>query len=256
MAQPTPISQYQKEAFAHPLADGTPVTHDIYTLGQGSRIIVLIQELPGIGRETLRLADMLVAEGFRVVLPHLFGRLGRKTVVSNTVHVCISKEFKLFARNQSSPITTYLAGLCQMLKEKYQTKGVGVIGMCLTGNFAISLMANDAVLAGFASQPSLPFFSQSAAHMSPDEIQTIKKRLDVLGPMHCGRFEKDFICTRKRIDSLDRIFNTDEHDRIIFHEIPGFGHSILTLHFNTKEKDHPTQKAFREVVGYFQTQLS
>jgi len=49
--------------------------------------VVLIQELPGIGVETLRLADELVAAGFPVVTPHLFGPIGRTQMLRNLVRV-------------------------------------------------------------------------------------------------------------------------------------------------------------------------
>lgn len=251
----TQLTDYQKTSFSYKMRNGLEATHDIYTLGTGKKVLVLIQELPGIGQETLSLADRFVANGFTVVLPHLFGPLGRTAAVGNMVRVmCMKKEFKLFAKNESSPIVDYLAGLCSHLKEKHQVKGVAVIGMCLTGNFAISLMASEAVLAGFASQPSMPILSQAALHMSTPEITTIKQKLDKVGPMHCGRFEKDILCTAKKITLLDQTFNTAENKRIIFHEMPGRGHSILTLDFVDKE-GHPTLNAFNDVLGYFNEQL-
>ena len=35
--------------------------------------------------------------------------------------------------------------------------GVGVVGMCFTGNFALAMAVDDVVLAPVLSQPSLPF---------------------------------------------------------------------------------------------------
>ena len=161
----------------------------------------------------------------------------------------------MFASKKSSPIVDYLAALCTYIKEKHQVKGVAVLGMCLTGNFAISLMANDAVLAGFASQPSMPLHSKASIHMSQEEISVIKNKLDTLGPMHCGRFEKDFFCKAERFNTLESTFNTDDKQRIVFHELPGKGHSILTHHF-VDEEGHPTKKAFSEVLEYFDDALS
>ena len=59
---------------------------------------MIIQELPGIGPETLRLADEFVAAGFTVVLPHLFGPLGKTDLAGNMLRVlCMRREFRLFA---------------------------------------------------------------------------------------------------------------------------------------------------------------
>ncbi len=256
MKKITQIEAFQKEVFSATMRNGTTAKHDIYALGEGNKIVVIIQELPGIGQETLALADRFVARGYRVYLPHLFGPIGKTVSTGNLIRVlCMGREFKIFAKNESSPIVDYLSALCSDLKARHEAKGVAVIGMCLTGNFAISLMANEDVLAGFASQPSLAVLNQGSLHMSPDEVAKVKRNIDTVGAMHCGRFEKDNLCTAKKIQLLDKTFNEGDRKRIIFHEIPGKGHSILTLDFVDKE-GHPTRKTLETVFEYFDTQLS
>ncbi len=260
MTQPTQIESYVKQTLTFQMRNGVDATHDVYTHAQSQneneKVVVIIQELPGIGQETLSLADKFHAEGYTVVLPHLFGPIGTTSVIGNTLRVlCMKNAFKIFAKNQSSPIVDYLSQLCSHIKEENKVKGVAVIGMCLTGSFAISLMANDDVLAGFASQPSLPVFAQGDLHISREEVTEIKKGIDKKAPMHCGRFGKDMLCQGKQFKALDKTFNEDTHQRIIFHELPGKGHSILTLDF-VDEEGHPTEKAFQEVLGYFDSQLA
>lgn len=251
----TQITSYTKESFTSTLRNGKTVTHDIYTQGNGPKVLILIQELPGIGQETLALADRFVAQGYTVVLPHLFGKIGKTATIINMVKVfCMRKQFSVFAKNQSSPIVDFLSDLCTMMKERHQVRGVAVIGMCLTGNFAISLMANEAVLAGFASQPSLPLKKQGFIHMSEEEVTAVKSRLDQIGPMHCARLQGDTICAAERFDAIDKKFNSDRQ-RIILHQLPGDGHSILTLDF-VNEDGHPTKNALQEVIGYFDNQLN
>jgi len=238
------------------MRNGHTATHDVYVRGNGKKVLILIQELPGIGQETLALADRFVDRGYTVVMPHLFGPIGKTATIGNTIRVfCMRKAFKLFAWNESSPIVDFLSGLCSAMKERYGVKGVAVIGMCLTGNFAISLMANEDVLAGFASQPAMPLLQQGALHMSPETIEGTKRNLDRVGPMHCGRFRKDPLCTAAKFDKLHNSFNRDGKERIIFHELPGRGHSILTLDF-VDDEGHPTYQALQEVMGYFDGQLS
>lgn len=251
---PTQISAFEKTSFSASTKKGNTITHDIYTRGAG-KILVLIQELPGIGQETLALADKFVDRGYKVILPHLFGPIGKTSMAGNLFRVfCMRKEFKVFAKNQSSPIVDWLKALCAKMKSDHQVKGVAVIGMCLTGNFAISLMAEDAVLAGFASQPAMPFQTQKALHMSDADVETIKTKLDKIGPMHCGRFEGDKLCTAQKFDLIKRKFNGDGVERIKLHELPGKGHSILTLDF-VDEAGHPTTEALNEVMDYFDGQL-
>jgi dienelactone hydrolase len=248
------IAGYDKWKFSSDAMGGKPAGYDVYSKGEGP-VIVLIQELPGIGMETLRLADKLVAGGFRVVMPHLFGPLGRLSFLGNTVRVfCMRREFKLFAKNRSSPIVEWLKALCQHAREKYDVQGVGVIGMCLTGNFAISLMADDAVLAGVASQPSLPLFAQSALHMSDKEIAKVRERLDEHGPMMAYRFKGDKLCTAGKFEALDAAFN-DDRERIKLNTLEGNKHAVMTVHF-IDEAGSPTDLALKEVMSYFGDRLN
>ena len=251
----TQIAVYSKSTFSAKTKRGHTITHDVYARGAG-KVLVLIQELPGIGQETLALADKFVDRGYKVILPHLFGPIGKTKVGANLFRVfCMRKEFKVFSKNESSPIVDWLKALCAKMKADHSVNGVAVIGMCLTGNFAISLMAEDAVLAGYASQPSMPFQSQNALHMSEQDVEIIKTKLDRIGPMYCGRFEGDKLCKTAKFDLIKRKFNTDGKERIKFHELPGKGHAILTLDF-VDEAGHPTSNALKEVMNYFDAQLS
>lgn len=249
------ISDYKKLSFTASISDKAEVTHDIYTKGKGP-VVVIIQELPGIGQETLRLANAFLADGFKVVMPHLFGPLGKTSTAGNLIRVmCMRKEFHLLATNRSSPIVNWLKALCRQLKEENGVKGVGVIGMCLTGNFAISLMADEAVLAGVASQPSLPLHTGSKLPMSQEEVEQVKRQLDQHGPMKAFRFEKDPICSAARFETIGRALNTEGQERIQLVTLPGKGHSVLTLHFNGAE-GHPTRNALDTTLQYFREKLA
>jgi len=216
---------------------------------------MIIQELPGIGPETLRLADEFVAEGFTVVLPHLFGPLGKTDLAGNMVRVlCMRREFRLFAQGQTSPVVEWLRSLCQDLKTRHQVDGIAVIGMCLTGNFALSLMVDDAVLASVASQPALPAGSPGDLHMSQSDIETVRQRLDTLEPMLAYRFEGDFQSPAKKFETMDCVFNQDK-ERIRLRTLPGRKHAILTLHF-VDEAGHPTRQALDEILSYFHRALT
>lgn len=248
------MQEYQKESFSAKLATGEERAFDVYTRGAGP-VVLIVQELPGIGGATLRLADFFVQEGFTVVMPHLFGPLGRTDLLVNTMRLfCLRKEFTVFAKGKTSPVVSWLRALCQDLRQRHDTPGIAVIGMCLTGNFSMSLMADEAVLAGVASQPSLPIGDSADLHMSETEIQQIRTRLDSLPPMQTWRFEKDPLCKGARFDALDKAFNDDSRQRIALNVIPGKGHAVLTLDF-VDEEGHPTYQARQSVLAYFKESL-
>ncbi len=248
------IKGFEKSQFSSDAMDGKQAAYDVYSKGVGP-VVVVIQELPGIGMETIRLADRLVDAGFRVVMPHLFGPLGRLSFIGNFARIfCMRREFSIFAKNQSSPIVEWLKALCQDCREKYDVPGVGVIGMCLTGNFAISLMADDAVLAGVASQPSLPMFSQKSLHMSDNEIAKARKRLEQHGPMLAFRFSGDKLCTAEKFETINDAFN-DDQERIKLNTLPGNKHSLLTVHF-IDEQGSSTENALDEIFNYFSAKLT
>ena len=254
-ALPTPIDNYRKSVFSAQLADGHSTTHDVYERGSGAPV-VLIQELPGIGVETLQLADELVNAGFCVVMPHLFGPIGKTSVGANLVRVfCMRREFHLFQANRASPIVDWLKALCREVKSAHSSKGVGVIGMCLTGNFAISLMADDSVLAAVASQPAMPLGKMSALHMSEPDLAAVKQGIDASAPMKAFRFQDDPMCSATKFASIDTKLNTDECTRVELHTLPGKGHSVLTLDF-VDEAGHPTRNALDDILGYFHRQLA
>lgn len=247
------MQDFTTRSFEAPSQKGHQIRHDVYTKGDQSATVIVMQELPGIGPETVSLANTLHDGGFRVVVPHLFGRIGQLNMLGNLVRVfCMRREFRLFARNQSSPIVDWLKALCRDLKANHGASGIGVIGMCLTGNFAISLMAEETVLAGVASQPSLPLFQQSALHMSQDEVETVRTRLDEHGPMMGLRFQGDTICQQEKFESIDRAFNEDR-ERIRLTEIPGDGHSVLTR--DLIQGGELSLQALEDVLTYFSSKL-
>jgi dienelactone hydrolase len=250
---PTQITEFKKTRFCAETTSGYTIEHDVYTRGNGP-VIVLIQELPGIGQSTLRLADKFIAAGFEVVMPHLFGPIGKTTILGNLARVfCLRKEFSLFNKNQTSPIVDWLKALCRSIRSEKNIKGVGVIGMCLTGNFAISLMADDSVLAAVSSQPAMPLNDPAALHMSATDIAEIKQNIDRNMPIKAFRFEHDWMSKKAKFDALEKAFNADG-ERIQLRTLPGKKHSVFTMDFVDQE-GHPTHTALQEVIVYFQSSL-
>jgi dienelactone hydrolase len=133
---------------------------DVYRTGSGPAVIV-ISEVPGITPKVADLGRRVASIGCTAVLPNLFGIPGRPPTAAGSMkvlaQVCISREFSTFARNRTSPVTAWLRVLARSAHRECGGPGVGVVGMCLTGGFALAMMVDDIVLAPVLSQPSLPF---------------------------------------------------------------------------------------------------
>ena len=70
--------------------------------------------------------------------------------------ICIRREFNVWAADKSSPIVDWLRALARKAHAECGGKGVGAVGMCFTGGFALAMMTEPAVVAPVLSQPSLP----------------------------------------------------------------------------------------------------
>ncbi|WP_425045610.1 dienelactone hydrolase family protein [Primorskyibacter sp. S87] len=225
--------------FAAPLGTGQNVSHPVHVRGEGPPILIL-QELPGIGPETLDLADRLISAGFRIYLPHLFGTFGKITMTRNVLRMfCVRREFNMFLKGAQSPIADWMKALVREISDRESESGVGVIGMCLTGSFALTLMAEDAVLGGVASQPALPVFGRDTLHMSPEDIAAAHRGMKEKGPGLAMRFSEDRLAPSQLMRALERAFGED----LTTVEFTGKGHSLLTLDFHAP--------AYQRVEAYF-----
>jgi dienelactone hydrolase len=134
-------------------------TRDVYVRGDGPGVVVM-HEIPGITPPVARFARRVADAGFRVYLPHLFGTPGRPLSVPYALgeigRVCVSREYAVLARNEASPITNWLRAPCRRAHAECGGAGVGALGMCLTGNFALALMVDASVMAPVLSQPRCP----------------------------------------------------------------------------------------------------
>lgn len=242
-------------------------TKVVYRIGeQDAPAVVLMHELPGMVPECIGLARRLADEGFCVFMPLLFGKPGQFSMVGNTLRICLRREFLLFARRKSSPITRWLRALCREAKDRCGCRGVGVIGMCLTGGFGLSLMADDAVLAPVLSQPSLPIgrshASRCALGTTPADLERAKARSQQENiPVMGLRFTGDILCPAERFDALEEAFG-ERFRRIEIDSSPGnphglsrTSHSVLTIDYQATE-GHPTRQAYDEVIAFFHTQLA
>ena len=244
-------------------------THDVYRKGEGPGV-VLIPEMPGAHPGVLALGNYLVDNGFTVAIPSLYGTPGAPAMqpgaVPTLLRGCVTKEFAAFATNKERPVSHYLRALARDLKEKTGSKGVGVIGQCFSGGFALAAAVDDSVLAPVLSQPSVPIGLTAKQKRDPGlsegELKVIEKRAAEDGLCALGlRFSGDPMAPAERFKTLkDRLgdaFEVIELDSSRGNK-DGFGrmaHSVLTL--EVREVDnHPAYEARKRVVQFLKERLT
>ncbi len=225
---------------------------EVWTKGSGPAVIV-VHEVPGITPKVLAFAEEVVASGFTVAMPSLVGTPGRemsnKYAVRSLLKVCVAREFVSLATNRTSPVIAWLRALARDVHGRAGGRGVGAVGMCFSGGFALGMMVDDIMVAPVLSQPSLPFpvGRKRAAdlNLSPDDAAVIAERAaggcEVLGL----RFTKDKL-VGDRFSSLRTLLG----DAFIAVEIPSekpSDHSVLT------EQRH--DESVQRVLQFFRDKL-
>ena len=222
------LTTWEKSTFT-----SATITRDTYRKGTGP-VVIVVHEIPGITPAVERFADDVVAAGFTVVMPDLVGIAGQevsgKYIASSMLKVCISREFTTMALGHTSPIISWLRALARSLHTEIGGKGVGAIGMCFSGGFALGMMVDDIMVAPVLSQPSLPFSlgkkRGADLNLSPDDAAVIAQRAaqgcQVLGL----RFDQDKL-VGERFASLRELLG----DAFVAIELPSASkkdHSVLT----------------------------
>ena len=264
------LADFDKTAFTF---DGK--TRDVYRMGTGPAVVV-IAEMPGITPKVVEFAKRVESLGCTVALPHLFGEPGRDPykggparavpyVLSSMVPSCVSHDFHAMATGKTSPVIEWLRALSRSLQEECGGPGVGVVGMCFTGGFALAMMADAPVLAPVLSQPSLPFpigakrrrdLGLSDADLAKVKAKCAAEDLTVLGL----RFTGDRFVPAERFARL----REELGDRFVGVEIDSSkgnawghraqAHSVLTEDLQD-EPGTPTRDALDQVLDLFRTKL-
>lgn len=228
------------------------ITHDTYRKGSGP-LVVVVHEVPGITPKVAAFAEDVVSAGFTVVMPDLVGTPGQEMsngyAMSSLVKVCVSKEFTAMARNKTSPIIGWLRALGRSLHQEIGGTGIGAVGMCFSGGFALGMMLDDHMLAPVLSQPSLPFpvGAKRAAdlNLSPDDALVVKRRADEGCQVLGLRFTGDRL-VGTRFDSLRELLG-DAFIAIELSSSKKTDHSVLT-----EQRDEPS---VQRVISFFREKL-
>ncbi|MEU1426542.1 dienelactone hydrolase family protein [Nocardia sp. NPDC005746] len=261
-----------------PLDDFTPravtvddITKIVHVSGSGPAVI-LMPEMPGISPDVARFARWIRDAGFTVHMPSLFGvdgayptvELGKR--VYN--HICVSAEFRVLAGTGTSPVVSWLRGLARRAHAECGGPGVGAIGLCLTGNFALTMTLDPAVIAPVINHPSLPFDDPCALELSPADASAIAARFEREDLRALGyRFEGDKWCTAARFAAYHSILGDRFDARVLpaaqanptpppfFAQTVQTPHSVVTAHLVDKP-GHPTLEARDEILAFLTTRLT
>jgi dienelactone hydrolase len=222
-------------------------TYPTYRRGSGPGVVV-VHEIPGITPLVKGFAEEVVDSGFTVVMPSLLGTPGEGKAVRNTLagiaRVCISREFAHLSAGTTSPVALWLRALAKDLHAELGGPGVGALGMCFSGGFALAMMVEGHTVAPVLSQPSMPFpvGKKLAAdlNLSPEDLAAVKARTDcpVLGLRYLG--DK---AVGTRFDTL----RAELGDRFRAMEFEGRKHSVVT--------EHRQDSAVEAVLAFFHERL-
>ena len=186
-------------------------TKPVLTIGETGPAVIVIHEIFGITSNAARLCRWIAEAGMRVYAPALLGTPDAsnppRTSTGRILHLCVSREFTLFRANRSSPVVDWLKPLARLAHEESGGPGVGVIGMCLTGGFALSMAVDPTVVAPVLSQPSLPVGKPAALDIGPADLACVKERTAHDGLTLRGyRFAGDTLSREEKFDTLRTVF--------------------------------------------------
>jgi dienelactone hydrolase len=225
------------------------LTHPTYRRGTGPGVVV-IHEIPGITPDVIAFAEEVVEAGHTVVMPQLFGEPEAPMTVGRMAkvfpRVCVSREFTTMALHETSPVADWLRSLARALHVELGGPGVGALGMCFTGGFALAMMVDDAVAAPVLCQPSLPLpigrRRSADLNLSPGDLEAVKRRAGAGCSVLGLRYRQD-PATGTRFDTLRRELG----DAFLAVEFEGRAHSVVT--------EHRQQEAVDRILAFFRERL-
>jgi dienelactone hydrolase len=224
----------------------------VYRIGDSGPAVLVCHELPGITPTVAAFARHVAAQGFQVSAPVLTGRPGKEPstaeLARSVLQVCISKEMSLFAGGKSSPVVDWLRAFGRHEHERCGGPGIGVIGMCFSGGFALALAVDPHVLVPVMSQPSVPArlplrpFTPRSIDVSDADLHRVRARLDA-EPDLCVlayRFSEDKLVPDQRFPFLQERLG-DRFVHVTFPSPTNDAHSVLTEHLVPEARDRVTQ---------------
>ena len=140
--------------------------------------------------------------------------------------------------------------------------------MCFTGNFALTMMLEPAMLAPVLCQPSLPLNAPDGIEIAPEEVAAVRQRLEREDlTVLAYRFEGDRFCRAQRFAAYAEALG----DRFVARVLPDGAahpspppffaqhvpcpHSVVTAHL-IDAAGQPTLAARDEILAFFRQRLA
>jgi len=182
------------------------VARDVYLGPKRGPGVLLLHELMGLTDDTFDLAARISEEGFTVALPHLFGPAGGKGSLAagaaGLFDRCIRSQMSILAGSQPRKGTAWLAAAAEWLDERTDSpNGIGVIGMCATGAYAMAAVLDPKVGAVVASQAAGPAFQPGSWGIPGGDGQLRETTKGVMAL----RFRQDCRSASRRVELLPQL---------------------------------------------------
>ncbi|MGJ3648880.1 dienelactone hydrolase family protein [Sphingomonas sp. GlSt437] len=245
-------------------------TKPVLTLGDAGPAVIVIHEVYGFTPPLARFCRWIADAGMRVYAPILLGTpdAGNPAVITRgrILHLCVSREFTILRSNRSSPIVDWLKPLARQAHAECGGPGVGAIGMCLTGGFALSMAVDPVMLAPALSQPGMPPRDAPALDISAADLACVKARTEQEGLEIRGyRFAGDPLSRPEKFETLRTVFGSSFKGT----ELPDSAgnpdsplgragrppHSVMTGDL-IDAPGQPTRAAADDVIAFFKTRLA
>lgn len=257
------------EGFAEEIRAFGGIARTVYYRRNAGPGVVVLHEIPGLAPEVVRLGRNIADVGYTVAMPVFFGVPGKAFSATyqgeEVLKLCVNREFNIFANRGSSPVVDWIRQFCIALHEETASpRGVGVVGLCVTGSFALAAtVGSDGVVqAPVMSEPSIPFPLPGTPYASgmnltlEDQSAIAQHDIPVIGL----RFTGDALCRRERFDAFEELLGKNRFKQIEVKSpdstfnIPADAHSVLTFAFQDSP-GHPTRKALDDVIAFLATRL-
>jgi dienelactone hydrolase len=242
-------------------------TKPVLITGTRGPAVIVIHEIYGFTPTLARFCRWVRDAGFRVYAPILFGEpdAGNAEKPSNTriLSLCVSREFTILRANKSSPVTDWLRALARLAHQECAGPGVGAIGMCVTGGFALTMALDPVVMASVLAQPGLPALSPAALDIAPADLARVQERTRQGLELRGYRFAGDTLCPASRFATLRSAFGA----AFAGTELPDSAgnpagmkargkppHSVFTGDL-IDVAGQPTRAVVDEVIGFFRRAL-
>jgi dienelactone hydrolase len=257
-----PLDGFERTSFT---AEGA--TRAVYRLGSGPAVVIM-SEIPGITPEVAGFARRVADAGLTAVMPHLFGKDGRPATggyaLASIARACVAREFTVLATGRTSPIVSWLLALAREDHQRCGGPGVGAVGMCFTGGFALGMMVDDTVVAPVVSQPSLPFSIGRRRKwdlgLSEADTRRVVERAEAGTCLLGLRFTGDRMSPSERFAHLRELLG-DQFVGVEIDSSPGnphghkkAAHSVLTNDLDDRPGT-PTRAALDQVIEFFRSRL-